>query len=82
MGTLSLSSNMKPFSININNKEVAKVIPDDNRISINHNAFYTDTCSSLHDDLEDLKKQIAALTELSVRDPNPRRRIKSITMRF
>lgn len=79
MGTLSLSSNMEPFSININNKEVAKVIPDDNRISINHNAFYTDTCSSLHDDLEDLKKQIA---ELSVRDPKPRRRIKSITMRF
>jgi hypothetical protein len=79
MGALSLSNNMKPFSININNKEVAKVIPDDNLISINHDAFYTDTCHSLQYDLEDLKKQIE---ELSVRDPKPRRRIKSITMRF
>jgi hypothetical protein len=77
MGTIHLNSNIKSFYVN--DKEVATVIPDDNRISINHNAFYTDTCHSLQYDLEDLKKQIE---ELSVRVPKPRRRIKSITMRF
>lgn len=77
MGTIRLNSNIKSFYVN--DKEVATIIPDDDRISINHNAFYVDTCHSLQNDLEDLKKQIE---ELSVRDPKPRRRIKSITMRF
>lgn len=77
MGTIHLNSNIKSFYIN--DKEVATVIPDDDRISINSKAFYVDTCHSLNNDLEDLKKQVA---ELSVRDPKPRRRVKSITMRF
>ena len=76
MGTIHLNSNIKSFYVN--DKEVATIVPDD-RIDVNYKAFYTDTCTSLHNDLEDLKKQIE---ELSVRVPKPRRRIKSITMRF
>lgn len=77
MGTIHLNTNIKSFYVN--DKEVVTVIPDDDRISVNHNTFYADACHSLQYDLEDLKKQIA---ELSVRDPKPRRRIKSIIMRF